>query len=185
MRPKTRILTTEQLKCLASPIRNDVFTTLRSLKRASVGEIALSLGKSAETIHYHVRALEGANLIEQVAKRKTERRPEAIYSSTADTYRLPRPDENARAIELTRKATVTGLRRVTAGFEAAAKAAEDDPSLYGNLHNLRMTTRLKPEDIKALMDLLEGVAEFSAEHESEDGVRLVWSSVVYPVVPQN
>ena len=183
MRQKTLTLNPEQLACLASPIRNDVFNNLRSLKRGSVSDVASALGKSPETIHYHVRALEKVGLIEVVAKRRTERRPEAIYASAAERYRLPTAEENPGALELTRKSVVTGLRRVAAGFEAASLASESETELGQSIHVMRLNARLSLKDFAEFTEMLERAAEFATEHESGQGQRLVWSSVVYPVVP--
>lgn len=182
MRQKTLVLTSEQLTCLASPIRNDVFTMLRSLKRASVAELAQELGKSPESIHYHMGTLEKAGLIEPVAKRRTERRPETLYASTAEQFRLPTPEENPKASHLNRKSVVTGLRGVAAGFEAASIAADQRPELRRSIHILRLSLRMSRQDLAVFTEMLESAASFAAEHESSTGERLVWSSVVYPVV---
>jgi DNA-binding transcriptional ArsR family regulator len=179
---KPRVLTTAQLRCLASPAREDLFSRLRLLGKGSVGDLAEATGRSPEAVNYHVKALLKAELIVEVGRRKTERRPEAVFAPIGSQFRFPEPEENPDATALTRKAAVNGLRRVTVALEKAGVAAESQPELRDFLHLVRANIRLSKEDAIALGKLIDEAARFARERERPDGEPVMWASVLFPVV---
>lgn len=70
--PNQRILLDPaQIRLLASPVRQEVVDTLAALGgEAEVGELAEHLGRSADGLYYHLRALTAGGLLEE-----TERLP--------------------------------------------------------------------------------------------------------------
>lgn len=178
MGPKT--LTAEELACLASPARNEVFMQLRTLGQASIGDVARVMGRKPETVHYHVKALLAAGLVREAFRRPGIKKPEAVYESVGAKYRLPSPAKDAQIAGLIRKSVAAGLRQTTRGFLAAAKAAETSPETQKLLDVVRLNARLSPEDARELMRRIGEVVKFADEHRQEDGVRLVWSSLLYP-----
>lgn len=167
-------LSAEQLRTLASPERGEVFARLCALREASVGDIARSLGKKPEAVHYHVKALVKVGLAKESFKRPGVKKPETVYTPVSTQVRLPM-DDRPEIRELRQKAVAAGLRQVLRGYlEASERGAKET-------HVLRVNVRLAEEDRRAFMEMLEAAAKFAQERRVEEGPRLLWSSVVYPV----
>lgn len=163
-----------QLTALASPVRNEVFARLCALREASVGDVARSLGRKPEAVHYHMKALVAVGLARESFKRPGVKKPEVVYEPVSVTVRLPK-DNRPEIRELRRKAVAAGLRQVVRGYlEASERGGED-------LHVLRVNVRLSEEDRREFFERLEAAAKFAQERRVEEGSRLMWSSVVFPV----
>lgn len=173
-------LNSQQLTCLASPTRNQVFMSLRKLGRASARELAEDLGRDPELLHYHLKSLLKAGLIRESGRRPTARKPEAVYESTATRYRLPDLDKQPELASITRKAVAAGMRESLRKYLSAAERAEGEPELRSFMHIIRAGVRLSPEDAQEFMRLIESASEFAKDHERKDGVRLQWASLVSP-----
>ena len=176
------ILNHEQLECLASPVRNDVFVRVRQLGAASARQVARELGKSSEAVHYHLKQLERAGLILEVARRPAPRKPESIYEPTARRLRLPGPDAAMEDRRLAQKTISNGLRDVIRGFEVASAIGENDPKADQRIRVIRANLCLSGDDFQEFLRLIDVANQFAQDHRSEDGERLQWSSVVFPVV---
>ena len=75
-----------QVQALARPLR---LAVLRHLSQpATNGEIAALLGEPPQKTHYHLKALEGAGLVERVDERKIRGIMEGVYQATARSYWL-------------------------------------------------------------------------------------------------
>lgn len=175
-------LTSDQLSCLSSPVRNEVFSVLRSLESASARDLAERLGRSPESLHYHIKALSAAGLIHEAFRRPTSRKPEAVYKSIDQPLRLPNLRKHPELAELTRKTVEAGIRHVLRGYSRASKQAQVDQELRKRLHVLRVGLRLSEDDIATFFALIEAANKFAQEHRSDSGIPMQWSSVVYPEV---
>ncbi len=80
----------QQVRALASPVRQSIVNALKRLGRASIRDIAGELGRVPATLYYHVKQLEQAKLVQEVEVRETARRPEVVYALVADRLRLKR-----------------------------------------------------------------------------------------------
>lgn len=148
---------------------------------ASARDLAEAIGKSAETMHYHLKALLAADLIEEAYRRPSIKKPEIVYRAPAVRIHIPASlPKELRGIS--RKAIVTGVRASIRGFESASLAADETPELRKNIHVIRANMRLKPDDAKRFFELVDEAVQFAKEHESDEGQRLQWSSLVYPLV---
>ena len=157
-----------------------MFSALRSLRHGSIRDIAEHLGGSPESIHYHVKALLKAKLIFQSDRRITARKPEAIYQSIAQSLRLPDLKTQPELATLARKSVVAGLRQTIRGYESAAVQAELSPELRRHILVVRAKLRLSEEDTKHFLQMIEDAVDFARERDTDEGVRLNWSSIVYP-----
>jgi DNA-binding transcriptional ArsR family regulator len=179
MRPIT--LSAEQLACLASPARNEVFSQLRTAGKASIGDLAKAIGKKPEAVHYHVRALVAAGLATEAFRRPGTKKPESVYEPLGKELRLPKASQGPEVAALMRKAVAAGFRQTARGYLAASKAAENDSDCKRLMHVIRLNARLSPRDAKEFLRRIEAVVRFADEHRKEEGIKLVWSSVTYPV----
>lgn len=173
-------LTAEQLSCLASPVRSETFTVIRSLGEASVREVAESMDRSPEAVQYHVRALLRVGLIVEKFRRPTGHKPESVYAAATASIQLPDLKTTPELAPLTRKAVVAGLRQTIRGYQAAAEAAEQNPRVREGMSVIRATLRLRPDDAEVFFSLIEKALHFAKANESPDGTRLYWSSIVHP-----
>lgn len=74
------VLDQRQMECLASPIRNEVFWAFAPEVSRSVADVAEEIGKSAQTVHYHLNALVSAGLLTVVGEQKKYARTEFLYA---------------------------------------------------------------------------------------------------------
>jgi DNA-binding transcriptional ArsR family regulator len=81
----------ERLRALSSPMRRAFVDTLSTMGPASVREIAARMGKSAATLYYHLRQLEDAGVVREIAERPTGKRPEKVYELVSDHFRVEAP----------------------------------------------------------------------------------------------
>jgi len=174
------ILTSQQLTCLASPARNEVFVTIRSLREASAADIAEAGAWSSEAVQFHLRELLKSGLIRVKYRRPTSRRTEAVYESSDKEYRLPDVRKDPELAALTRKSVAAGLRQTVRGYLAATERVAEAPESAHGIQIIRATARLSLEDTRAFLGLLNAASEFAKRHETPDGERLCWTSVVYP-----
>ncbi|MBX3117544.1 MAG: helix-turn-helix transcriptional regulator [Fimbriimonadaceae bacterium] len=178
---KSHVLTAEQVRCLATPARNEVYQRLRAIQPASVADVAASLGRSVELVHYHARSLVKCGLIAEVEKRPSGRRPEAVYSAVHGPVQLPEPSPDTD--DVVREMVVGGLRLTARQYERASIASASDPEIRNSMHVLRAIVRLNNDDFEEFTEMLERVGEFLKEKQSPEGKSITWSSAVYPNLP--
>jgi predicted transcriptional regulator len=101
-RASTHIVKTQrELRALVSPGRQEIVDVLSRMGPASIAELAAVLGRPADGLYYHVRALTGAGLISHAGVRVRKGRREAVFSTAGRELKLeyrPRDRENARAV---------------------------------------------------------------------------------------
>ncbi|MBX3724495.1 MAG: helix-turn-helix transcriptional regulator [Xanthomonadales bacterium] len=92
----------DQIRALASTVRQDIVDTVQALGSASVPELARHLSRQPDSLYYHVRALLKVGLlVRQPADRVQGGRSEAMYATARPDRRLqlayPSRDGKARA----------------------------------------------------------------------------------------
>jgi DNA-binding transcriptional ArsR family regulator len=90
-----------QLAALASAARQEVVDVLEEMGTVSVAELAATLGRPADALYFHLRALQRAGLVEQVGERKRGGRKEALFRTVAQELWLqyePRDEANRRGV---------------------------------------------------------------------------------------
>lgn len=75
-----------QVQALARPLRLAVLKQLT--QPATCGELAEALGETPQKIHYHLKALEGAGLVDRVDEHKVRGIMEGVYQASARSYWL-------------------------------------------------------------------------------------------------
>jgi hypothetical protein len=112
----------KQLAALASAARQEIADVLAEAGPLSVAEIALILGRPADALYFHVRALKLARLVRQVGYRYRGMRKEALFRTISPELRLeyaPCSEPNRRAVTplsvpcAGRQRELWGLRRVS------------------------------------------------------------------------
>jgi DNA-binding transcriptional ArsR family regulator len=158
----------EQLKALGHPLRLRVLEMLGETEAAmSNRELAQKLGVDPGHLHFHVRMLLKAGLIQQVVSAKGREKP---YRSAAKTLKVAPELVSAGASEL--QATV--VEDVRHGWDAFAE--------QGQFRFVRINVRISQD--KALEVLSELVPTFEAL-EDEDEEMLTITAIMHPHTPDD
>ncbi len=79
----------DQLRALASTVRQDIVDTVQALGRASVPELARHLSREPDALYYHVRALLEVGLLVRLPEDRVQGgRSEALYATARPDRRL-------------------------------------------------------------------------------------------------
>jgi len=152
--------TLEHVRALASPVRALIFWCFNPYEPMSVSDIAKEIGKSAQTVRYHVNALLELDLILVVDERKRRSRTENLYvrkavesldSGAEGTREYNRYRARGLALEA-RKMT-----RETAGYYGVL---ESDPSVVA--YSLLRKTHLKL-NVEQARKLRQGISQLFRE----------------------
>jgi DNA-binding transcriptional ArsR family regulator len=91
----------KQLAALASAARQEIVDVLAEAGTLSVADIAVILGRPADALYFHLRALKLAGLVRQASYRYRGRRKEALFRTISPEQQLqyePRSEPNRRAV---------------------------------------------------------------------------------------
>ena len=176
-----------QIRALRSPLRQEIVDVAQALAPCAVADLARELGRPADGLYYHVRALVAAGLLVSAGERGIGRQREALYATVAPEGGLrllydPADPENAAAVT----AAVGSMLRLTARNFADAFRTDQDVCCEGPRRNLwagRTTGWLAPGDLEEVNELLQRLRAV-LERPRADGTRLhAVTYVVAPVVP--
>jgi DNA-binding transcriptional ArsR family regulator len=78
----------KQLAVLVSPVRQEIADVLAQMGTASVVEIAAALGRPADALYYHLRALKQSGLVLHAGSRASGRRREELFRTVAPDMML-------------------------------------------------------------------------------------------------
>jgi DNA-binding MarR family transcriptional regulator len=180
-KPETLILDRRQTAALISPPRLEIVEAFGALGRASARDLAAHLGRPPGAIYHHVRVLEQAGLIREVARRRGPRRPEAVYATTASRLAVAagHSEDASRQAARTLRAV---LRQAARDVDAAL--ARGGSTLPGRFHGIQLSTALKPGEVKRVLGLLAEIEAVlrranRARRRGDDVYR--WTSVFVPI----
>lgn len=116
----------KQMKALVSAARQEVVDVMADLGTVSVAEIAAALGRPADALYFHIRALLRAGLVRQVGSRRRGGRLEALYRTVSPELFLhydPASPRNRRAVTAIVSSMLRlGVRDFRRGFGQAGIA---------------------------------------------------------------
>jgi len=155
-----------RLRAITSPLRRMFVDALSALGPASVREVAEKVGKPASTLYYHLRQLEDAGIVREVAERPTGKRPEKVYELVSDYFRSEVPPKDAAWRAEVRRHIRENLRTV----ERSLGAYLEDPRFGTDGDSPRFQFRvvrihLGPEELRELSKRLEELTHFLTEAE--------------------
>jgi hypothetical protein len=175
------------IRALRSPLRQEIVDVAQALGPCAVADLARELGRPADGLYYHVRALVAAGLLVPAGERGSGRQREALYATAAPESGLwllydPADPENAAAVT----AAVGSMLRLTARNFTDAFRPDGEVCCEGPRRNLwagRSTGWLAPEDLAEVNELLQRLRAV-LERPRAAGKRLhAVTYVVAPVVP--
>jgi DNA-binding transcriptional ArsR family regulator len=149
-RPKQYVIHgTKQLSVLAAAARQELVDVLAHMGTVSVAEIAATMGRPADALYFHLRALKRAGLVEQVGYRTRSGRQEALFRTVAPELRLEYELHNAAnrrgitaIVSSMLRLGVRDFRRAFAGGDAIVAGS------HRELWALRRTGRLSLSQIR-------------------------------------
>ncbi len=99
--PTHLIRSPEQMAALAAATRQELVDVLAQMGTVSVAELAAALGRPADALYFHLRALTRVGLVRHVGYRARPGGQEALYRTVAPELRLryePRNAGNRKAV---------------------------------------------------------------------------------------
>jgi predicted ArsR family transcriptional regulator len=165
--------TEEQRRAVTSPVRIELIGLFAERTPLSVAQMAERMGRPPSAIHYHVRVLVRAGLLDKVGERPAGRRTEALYLPVADRFAL---DETGGgdSVKQTMKSLSAAFRMAERDVEAAlAEGTARGSGPYRNLYGGRMHFRISKKDLAELNRHLRGIettiARMSTDHRPAAG----------------
>src|ERR1051325_732349 len=102
-----------QLAALAAAARQEIVDVLEQLGTVSVAELAATLGRPADALYFHLRALTRAGLVRRSGSRARPGGSEALYCTVAPELRLHYDPDDAVNREAVSAIVASMLRLAT------------------------------------------------------------------------
>jgi DNA-binding transcriptional ArsR family regulator len=147
----------KQLGALVSAARQEIVDVLAEMGTVSVAELAATLGRAADALYFHLRALIKAGLVRPAGYRSRGGRKEALFATVAPDLWLhyePRSERNRQAVT----AIVGSMLRL--GIRDFRRAFQSDVMVSGaqrELWALRKTGRLSLAQIAGVNRSIESL----------------------------
>lgn len=104
-------LTRQQLGCLSSLVRVDLYEAIQRRRQASVLELAEDLKKSPHSLYYHIKQLLNVKLIQIGDYRRVGKRDEALYEVVAERLKIDQANTGRDYREAIIKTVGSALRK--------------------------------------------------------------------------
>lgn len=171
-----------QVRLLSSPVRQEMVDTLAALGgEAGVASLADQLGRPADGLYYHLRALVAGGLVEELPSEGGERRFRLAGEGVAPLRLVYDLGPNGNAAEL--RAFAHGLLQIAGrDFERALESG--DAAVVGTGRELwasRNKGWLSPEDVAEVNALLKRLSELTSQPKAAGRDRL--TSLAFVLAP--
>ena len=162
----------DQVTAIASQARSEVFWAFGSETPMSAQEIAKEIGKSAQTVRYHINELVRVGLLMPVEHRKRRSRIEEAYVHPArGLYFKSQPGLSEEYVQ-----------QMDRGFQAMARFMGQERDAIVRLRNIDFdynvfqvfvtyTVRFKPEKAARVKQMLLELLDDAEEMGEDDGLR--------------
>lgn len=146
----------KQLAALVSGVRQEIVDLLAQMGDASVAELAASLGRPADALYFHLRALKAAGLVESAGYRHRGQRKEALFRTVSSQLWL-QYDPNSPVNRTSVNAIVRSMLRL--GIRDFTRAFQPGPLIVDGprreLWALRKTGRLSSRQLAEVNHSIE------------------------------
>lgn len=161
------ILDQRQLRCLASPVRQDIVDRLAASGPMSAAELAEALAMNATAFYRHLKILDDCGLVRRAGARVKNRRTEALYAAPARRLLL----EKAFAAKANRPALAKIVGALTRQLQrdASRSLAEGAGVTAGPQRSLGFARRVGAPTARDLAAINQKLAEISAILRRRDG----------------
>jgi len=173
----------DQHKVVASPVRREIWSYLRSQGPHTVSEIARGLGRSQTSLYAHVKMLDRSGVIKPTGSKRSGKRHATIYSSGVAESKLAYDKKNKLSVKGWARYATALLRRANremaehlAGGDAGVKGKNRDASLLGS------RTRLTKKQLSEINSHIDAIEKIVAKSDSSDSSDIYSVNIaVYPV----
>jgi len=184
-----KVTAPEQIEAMASPPRLEIIDAVRVLGPCSVSEVADLLGRTADSLYYHVRLLVDVGLLVEAGTRETARRDETLYRTPAKRIQLPHDTSDPELTELRLKAFAALLRLTDRDHRTAFKkglAQATGPKR--NIVNARIKGWLSDEQLAEVHEHLDRILDIfhegaNAAEEERGGLHAI-TMFLTPIEPK-
>ena len=149
----------KQLACLAAAARQEIFDVLEQMGTVSAAELAAVLGRPADALYFHLRALAGAGLVRSATHRGRSGRTQTLYCTVKPEVQLgydPRSAANRRAVSAI---VASMLRLANRDFRRSFQCGQVVVSgAHRELWAWRKVGRLSRADLGRLNDRMRDLA---------------------------
>ena len=169
-----------QLQAISSPIKQEIIDVIQARGQCSISEIAEELGRPADGLYYHIKALLKERLVVEVGTTKKAGQTETIYDTSRSGslmeagYDRSDPEKIKAMNKIVSSMMKIAVKDYSAGLGSEAAIVEGDDR---NLSATRIKSRLTHDEVKKVNGLLaELVTVFSHQRRGspENIYSLAW-----------
>ena|SRR5215469_6891810 len=167
-RPPLHIVKSHKgLKALVSAARLEVADALAEMGTVSVAALAATLGRPADALYFHLRALVRAGLARQAGYRLRGQRKEALFETVADElkldYRQPLKANRNAVSAIVASMLRLGIRDFRRAFQEAGGGTIVVSGPRRELWALRKAGRLSPAKVRRINRSIHGLLRAMAK----------------------
>ena len=171
-----------QLETLASPARLEVIDALDDHGPMTAGEIAWQLGRTAQSVYFHIKKLLDAGLIITAGRQPGNRRDSTVYAPMAKRMYFPGKLSSSAIAKMSRKIASSYLRMaIRDQAKAAEHALEIPPDHHQRVMLNRVTVWLTLDEADEIRDHLEALRAKTRDSRRSRDRQLY--SVTYSLMP--
>jgi len=175
----------DHLRALVSPARQEVLDVMTRLGDVSLAELGAVLGRPADGLYYHVRALERLGLVERAGARRKPRHEEALYRAAAPVFAIRYPSDPARRARAVTPIAAAMMRLSIRDFR---RALGDGQTRFEGAERevwaLRTTGWLSAQQLRRVNRLIRALSESTAQRGPARRLYAV-TVVLAPLVHRN
>ena len=150
----------KQLAALAAAARQEIVDVLEQMGTVSVAELAAALGRPADALYFHLRALTRAGLVRSAGSRARPGGREALYCTIAPELKLEYEPRNAGNRKAVSAIVASMLRLANRDFNRSFQPDNVEVSgEHRELWALRKVGRLSPAKLARLNRRIQGLVE--------------------------
>jgi len=175
----------KQINAICSPVRQEIMDAVIAKGECSITDIAVELGRPADGLYYHIRALMKEQLLIAVGENTNNPRQETLYSLSkkASLIEVKYTQTDAEKIKAINKMVKSMLKITQQDFENGL--INKDAVFEGHYRNLwagRVKSRLNKRQIKKTNKLLNDLMTvFKQESDSSSEILYTMQWVLAPV----
>src|SRR5215831_3438631 len=163
--PRTLVVSRpDHLRALVSPARQEVLDVMTRLGDVSLAELGAVLGRPADGLYYHVRALERLGLVKRAGARRKVRHAEALFRAAAPVFAIRYPAEPGRRA---RSVTPIVAAMLRLGIRDFRRALGDGQTRFEGPERevwaLRTTGWLSASQLRRVNRLIRELSESTAQ----------------------
>ncbi|NNF07620.1 MAG: helix-turn-helix transcriptional regulator [Candidatus Eisenbacteria bacterium] len=174
-----RVTRQDQREAITSPVRMEILDAMEQSGPCSIAELGELLGRSPDSLYYHVNKLQEVGLIVQRGLRVTSRRRETILDLPGRPIRVMHDPQDQDSTEATNKSMAAALRLTERAFRSAT---ESKVAQLGGEQRNSVGTRTKGwvtrEDLKEVMALMDRIHEIMAQEHGHGDTQLFTATLV-------